>query len=182
MRDPSPPPMASPEKKRKKGKNKRSRRDDEDLVSSSSQQEPGTRVMCNAGTQTKGSLRKSEMAMLAEQQKILAQQEFKQIIEKMRADFDQEKKRAVNVATRSLERDLERLKGDHATELEELGERHKQEISENKRKQWVRLQRRVFLPRLTRLLSVLPLRGGGHLLVLLEHGLLLDRVPARALA
>jgi hypothetical protein len=38
----------------------------------------------------------------------------------MRADFDQEKKRAVNVATRSLERDLERLKADHATEIEEL--------------------------------------------------------------
>jgi len=38
----------------------------------------------------------------------------------MRADFDQEKKRAVNVATRSLERDLERLKADHATELVSL--------------------------------------------------------------
>ncbi len=57
----------------------------------------------------------------------------------MRADFDQEKKRAVNVATRSLERDLERLKADHATEVEELIENHKQEISENKRKQWVRI-------------------------------------------
>ena len=55
----------------------------------------------------------------------------------MRADFDQEKKRAVNVATRSLERDLERLKADHATELEELIDKHKQEISETKKKQWV---------------------------------------------
>lgn len=55
----------------------------------------------------------------------------------MRADFDQEKKRAVNVATRSLERDLERLKADHATEVEELVENHKQELSENKKKQWV---------------------------------------------
>ena len=58
----------------------------------------------------------------------------------MRADFDQEKKRAVNVATRSLERDLERLKADHATELEEIVESQKQEISENKRKQWVNFQ------------------------------------------
>ncbi len=55
----------------------------------------------------------------------------------MRSDFDQEKKRAVNVATRSLERDLERLKADHATEVEEMVENHKQEISENKKKQWV---------------------------------------------
>ncbi len=56
----------------------------------------------------------------------------------MRAEFDQEKKRAVNVATRSLERDLERLKADHATELEELGDSHKQEMSEIKKRQWVR--------------------------------------------
>ena len=56
----------------------------------------------------------------------------------MRAEFDQEKKRAVNVATRSLERDLERLKADHATEVEELAEKHKTELSEIKKKQWVR--------------------------------------------
>ena len=55
----------------------------------------------------------------------------------MRAEFDQEKKRAVNVATRSLERDLERLKADHATEIEEILENHKQELSETKKKQWV---------------------------------------------
>lgn len=55
----------------------------------------------------------------------------------MRADFDQEKKRAVNVATRSLERDLERLKADHATEIEEMVERHRVEVSEMKKKQWV---------------------------------------------
>ncbi len=55
----------------------------------------------------------------------------------MRADFDQEKKRAVNVATRSLERDLERLKADHATEIEELADNHKQELADNKKKQWV---------------------------------------------
>ena len=56
----------------------------------------------------------------------------------MRADFDQEKKRAVNVATRSLERDLERLKADHATEMEELSERNREELSAIKKKQWVR--------------------------------------------
>ena len=58
----------------------------------------------------------------------------------MRAEFDQEKKRAVNVATRSLERDLERLKADHATEIEEIMENQKQEISELKKKQWVSYQ------------------------------------------
>ena len=56
----------------------------------------------------------------------------------MRADFDQEKKRAVNVATRSLERDLERLKADHATEMEELLESKREELSAIKKKQWVR--------------------------------------------
>ena len=55
----------------------------------------------------------------------------------MRADFDQEKKRAVNVATRSLERDLERLKADHATEMEELLEKNREDLSVIKKKQWV---------------------------------------------
>jgi len=62
--------------------------------------------------------------------------EFKEFAEKLRAEFDQEKKRAVNVATRSLERDLERLKADHATETENMKERQAQEVSENKKKQW----------------------------------------------
>ena len=57
----------------------------------------------------------------------------------MRADFDQEKKRAVNVATRSLERDLERLKADHATEMEEMLEKNREEMSNIKKKQWVGL-------------------------------------------
>ena len=61
-----------------------------------------------------------------------------QIRGEVEADKDQEKKRAVNVATRSLERDLERLKADHATEIEQMLERHKQELSDNKKKQWVR--------------------------------------------
>ena len=56
----------------------------------------------------------------------------------MRADFDQEKKRAVNVATRSLERDLERLKADHATEMEETLEKNREELSAIKKKQWVK--------------------------------------------
>ena len=38
----------------------------------------------------------------------------------------------VNVATLSLERDLERLKADHATEIEQL----KQELLDVKKKQW----------------------------------------------
>ena len=57
----------------------------------------------------------------------------------MRADFDQEKKRAVNVATRSLERDLERLKADHTSEMEEMNDRHREQLSQNKKKQWVKL-------------------------------------------
>ena len=65
-----------------------------------------------------------------------------QIRGEVEADKDQEKKRAVNVATRSLERDLERLKADHATEIEQMLERHKQELSDNKKKQWVRFVNR----------------------------------------
>ena len=41
------------------------------------------------------------------------------------------------MATRSLERDLERLKADHATEIEQMNDRHNREISELKKKQWV---------------------------------------------
>ena len=56
---------------------------------------------------------------------------------KMKADFDHEKKRVIMLSTRSLERDLERLKADHATELEEREEKTREEISAIKRKQWV---------------------------------------------
>ena len=59
-------------------------------------------------------------------------------VSQMREDFDQEKKRAVNVATRSLERDLERLKADHATEMDALIDSQKRDVSEIKKKQWVR--------------------------------------------
>ena len=62
---------------------------------------------------------------------------FFQIRAEVEADKDQEKKRAVNVATRSLERDLERLKADHATEIEQLNEKQKQELLDLKKKQWV---------------------------------------------
>jgi len=65
-----------------------------------------------------------------------ADKDYKEFAEKLRAEFEQEKKRAVNVATRSLERDLERLKADHTTELENLAEKNKTELSESKRKQW----------------------------------------------
>ena len=61
---------------------------------------------------------------------------FFQIRAEVEADKDQEKKRAVNVATRSLERDLERLKADHATEIEQLNEKQKQELIDLKKKPW----------------------------------------------
>ena len=38
---------------------------------------------------------------------------------------------------RSLERDLERSRADHISEIENLTEKHRQSISENKKKQWV---------------------------------------------
>ena len=64
------------------------------------------------------------------------EKDYKEFAEKLRAEFDQEKKRAVNVATRSLECDLKRLKADHATEIEALAEKAKAELTESKRKQW----------------------------------------------
>merc|ERR1712130_1055236 len=54
----------------------------------------------------------------------------------MGAEFEQEKKRAINVATRSLERDLERARADHISEMENLTEKHRQHVSETKKKQW----------------------------------------------
>jgi len=106
----------------------------EDAVSSSSQ----LARFVNASVQTPNKL----LRMVAEEicgqsaRKPHAERDFKEYAEKLRAEFEQEKKRAVNVATRSLERDLERLKADHATEVENLTEKYKGEISDNKKKQW----------------------------------------------
>lgn len=105
---------------------------EENMVSSSSQ-EPRT---ASIAVQTPSKLLKDLLA----NKTTISKDELRQIKEKIRqeveADKDQEKKRAVNVATRSLERDLERLKADHATEIEQMLERHKQELAENKKKQW----------------------------------------------
>lgn len=38
---------------------------------------------------------------------------------------------------RSLERDLERSRADHISEMENLIEKHRQQVSETKKKQWV---------------------------------------------
>ena len=38
---------------------------------------------------------------------------------------------------RSLERDLERARADHISEMENLTEKHRQQVSETKKKQWV---------------------------------------------
>jgi len=106
----------------------------EDAVSSSSQ----LARFVNASVQTPNKL----LRMVAEEicgqsaRKPHAERDFKEYAEKLRAEFEQEKKRAVNVATRSLERDLERLKADHATEVENLTEKYRGEISDNKKKQW----------------------------------------------
>merc|ERR1711997_1416073 len=108
--------------------------DGDDAVSSSSHV---TRFI-NASVQTPNKL----LRMVAEEicgqsaRKPHADRDFKEYAEKLRAEFEQEKKRAVNVATRSLERDLERLKADHATEVENLTEKYRGEISDNKKKQW----------------------------------------------
>jgi len=105
---------------------------EENMVSSSSQ-EPR---VASIAIQTPSKLLKD---LIAGSSKI-SKDELRQLKEKIRAeveaDKDQEKKRAVNVATRSLERDLERLKADHATEVEQLNEKHKQEMGELKKKQW----------------------------------------------
>lgn len=108
--------------------------DGEDAVSSSSHV---TRFI-NASVQTPNKL----LRMVAEEicgqsaRKPHAERDFKEYAEKLRAEFEQEKKRAINVATRSLERDLERARADHGSEMENLSERHKQELSETKKKQW----------------------------------------------
>lgn len=108
--------------------------DAEDAVSSSSHV---TRFI-NQSVQTPSKL----LRMVAEEicgqssRKPHADRDFKEYAEKLRAEFEQEKKRAINVATRSLERDLERSRADHLSEMENLIEKHKQTVSETKKKQW----------------------------------------------
>lgn len=134
-------------KKKKPGRPKKQKRNEPELpenyVSSSCQESlvqpiPPIQSSVHVAIQTPSKLLKGlvEGSNAIAFSKKAMEKEFKQFAEKMRADFDQEKKRAVNVATRSLERDLERLKADHATELEELVDKHKQEISDTKKKQW----------------------------------------------
>ena len=105
---------------------------DDNMVSSSSQ-EPRTSTIA---VQTPSKLLKD---LIAGSPKI--SKELRQLKEKIRAeveaDKDQEKKRAVNDATSGLKRDLERLKADHATEIEQLNEKQKQELLDLKKKQWV---------------------------------------------
>ena len=72
---------------------------------------------------------------------------------------------AVNVTTRSLERDLEKLKTDHATEIEQLNEKQKQELRDLKKKQWCYNCEAEAI----------------YWLVLLEHGLLFHSMPATTL-
>ena len=43
----------------------------------------------------------------------------------------------IDTFLRSLERDLERARADHISEMENMQEKHRQTISENKKKQWV---------------------------------------------
>jgi len=108
--------------------------DADDAVSSSSHV---TRFI-NASVQTPNKL----LRMVAEEicgqssRKPHADRDFKEYAEKLRAEFEQEKKRAINVATRSLERDLERSRADHLSEMENLLEKHRQQVSETKKKQW----------------------------------------------
>ena len=104
---------------------------DDNMVSSSSQ-EPRTSTIA---VQTPSKLLKD---LIAGSPKI--SKELRQLKEKIRAeveaDKDQEKKRAVNDATSGLKRDLERLKADHATEIEQLNEKQKQELIDLKKKPW----------------------------------------------
>ena len=108
---------------------------------------------------------------------------------------------------RSLERDLERARADHISEIENLTEKQKQVVSETKKKQWVsfpdsattfpiwsslktmkysnfdfNIESRAHLIDFTDnahfYFSVLRVRVRGHLLVLLEHRLLQPGLPA----
>merc|ERR1712061_681247 len=116
------------------GKEVKEEYDADDAVSSSSH----VARFINASVQTPNKLLRVVAEEICGQsaRKPHADRDFKEYAEKLRAEFEQEKKRAVNVATRSLERDLERLKADHATEVENLTEKYKGEISDNKKKQW----------------------------------------------
>ena len=78
----------------------------------------------------------------------------------------------IDTCLRSLERDLERARADHISEMENMQEKHRQTISENKKKQWVSRDAVSVISILTSCCPVLPVRIRGDILVLLEHGLL----------
>jgi len=140
------PPIIAPRRTEEGKKERRERRSEgglkevkeecegDDAVSSSSQ----LARFVNASVQTPNKLLRKVAEEICGQsaKKPHAERDFKEYAEKLRAEFELEKKRAVNVATRSLERDLERLKADHSTEVDNITEKFKTEISENKKKQW----------------------------------------------
>ena len=45
---------------------------------------------------------------------------------------------STNESSTTEEKDLEKLKADHAAEIEQMNERHKEALTESKKKQWVK--------------------------------------------
>ena len=65
---------------------------------------------------------------------------------------------STNESNATEEKDLERLKADHANEIEQMNERHKEALAESKKKQWVKKlfsQQQMEVSSLTSILSFL---------------------------
>ena len=55
----------------------------------------------------------------------------------MRQEYENKHQKVLQSTLKQMEKDVERIKEDYKTKITEMQEKHKQNISEVKRKQWV---------------------------------------------
>ncbi|XP_046396293.1 zinc finger MYND domain-containing protein 11 [Ischnura elegans] len=108
----------------------------EDMVSSSCQ-EPSTRsISIQTPPRMMGKQDAAEGSSKSRKSSKDSERALKELAERLKREFEVEKQRAIAAALRSLEHDIEKLKEDQAAEIEELNERHRQNLSDAKKKQW----------------------------------------------
>ncbi|XP_076044943.1 zinc finger MYND domain-containing protein 11-like isoform X2 [Oratosquilla oratoria] len=107
----------------------------EDVVSSSSQELSTTSV----GVQTSTRLMKIALEKFGENRGKKSkdtERALRDLAEKLRREYENEKSKAVQSAIKQMEKDIEKMKEDHKNKQLDIEEKHKQHISETKKKQW----------------------------------------------
>ncbi|XP_071447495.1 zinc finger MYND domain-containing protein 11 [Hetaerina americana] len=110
----------------------------EDMVSSSCQ-EPSTRsisIQTPPRMMVKQDAAEAMSSSKSRKSSKDSERALKELAERLKREFEVEKQKAVTAALRSLEHDIEKLKEEQAAEIEELNERHRQNLSDAKKKQW----------------------------------------------